>query len=314
MAGREESGLVLLADSHCHTHLTMDELSSKVKGRTQKAAHAQISFPSLCIYRDIDVGMCYITQFLVFVSLCSINTGNGKTAILMSDSRSLQEGSYLSLSYRINKHYAYLHQYEMIFLQYPCLSKAIRTTSGIAQSSHPATLNRKHCVCAIHETYGARAAPWCKILAINSTLHSNPDIEWLLYIDSDAFVQNMAQPLDSAFLSTTSDVTLTFNFPWTWKPANSGIMFIHNTPASRGIFEEWWNVKSSKNMIHDFEQSVLPTMLSKYPSSFSVLKLRTFVVGRHRVPKNQTFVHVGSGQKHRRIAIMRSHIQEHNIP
>ena len=83
--------------------------------------------------------------------------------ILMSDSCSLDQFGYHQLSHAINSHYARLHNYRFLYVPTPCLPN---------QQGNNNNTSMKQCIACIHPIYGGRAPPWCKLLALNETLHA----------------------------------------------------------------------------------------------------------------------------------------------
>ena len=91
---------------------------------------------------------------------------------------------------------------------------AINTTTTTTSPSP------KTCVACVHPIHGGRAAPWCKLLAIrnlmdecsssstdtttaaaaatqNTTNTTASSIEYIVYLDSDAFVNQLDTPIST---------------------------------------------------------------------------------------------------------------------
>ena len=194
-------------------------------------------------------------------------TKHRRTMILMSDSRSLhQTNDYHSLAYAINAHYAQQHGYRLRFYQTPCQPSTTSTTDSKKNN------NTKDCIACTHSEFGGRMSPWCKLLAVNDTLHRYKDqIDRVVYMDSDAFVQNLQEPFQEVYFQKT--LAMFWNKPWAG--VCSGIQFWQNNDLARRMIAAWWNTNTSFHMRHDYEQSAFrqrnsPLMI-KYASHIYVI-------------------------------------------
>ena len=92
------------------------------------------------------------------------------TMLLMSDSRPLDQYGYHQLAYRINAEYARRHGYRIRFVHTPCMAN-IPNTTATSRMNDPEDLATKQCIACVHPVHGPRMAPWCKLRAINDTMH-----------------------------------------------------------------------------------------------------------------------------------------------
>mmetsp|Transcript_15252 Transcript_15252/g.27721 ORF Transcript_15252/g.27721 Transcript_15252/m.27721 type:complete len:139 (+) Transcript_15252:2148-2564(+) len=90
------------------------------------------------------------------------------TMIVMTDSRSLEVDDYHKLAYTINSHYAKIHGYTIRDVQTPCLEQ-LDADKRVRDNGDE--LPKKTCIDCIHPKCGGRMTPWCKIKAINDTMH-----------------------------------------------------------------------------------------------------------------------------------------------
>ncbi len=179
-----------------------------------------------------------------------------KVIIVMSDSRALDQvpTDYHKIAFEINRLYAERHGYSLQFTRTPCVQGQV--------SKGP-----KVCTSCEHPVLGPRATPWCKLLAINKTLHENMDANWVIYMDSDAIFYNHFLPVDWVYMAAPRQSTLItlYNFPWPFLTSRNkmlgctGVQFWRNTPTARRIVQEWWDIPGFEkyNHEHDFEQSAL---------------------------------------------------------
>ena len=215
------------------------------------------------------------------------------TILLMADSRSLDVDDYHRLALIINAHYAKLHNYSIHFVHTPCLNND--------DDNKP-----KECIACHHSQHGGRMTPWCKILAINETLHqfynyhhhqqldSSNIIEQqqllrIVYLDSDAIVRRLDQPLPGSYFAKTLNL---FANPKDLVPCTGIQMWhIHTTTTytqARDMMTAWWESTGGSmlneqkqldanyyNTHHDYEQSVFHDFNSKlrhYSSAIHVIR------------------------------------------
>ena len=227
--------------------------------------------------------------------------------LLMSDSRSLTTSGYHQLAFRINRHFARRHGYEIQFVQTPCLGAAgAASDSGETSEASQAKLllhdddvstsssstdnledktrmeqvvggggapgeveDSKLCAACRHPTHGLRAAPWCKLLVLNATLHARPEVSHVFYLDSDVYVNKLTSPLDFVSLGKTGSLSLFYNYPYEKgsRFACSGLQLWRNGAQAKQMLQEWWDWgprasgagrnDANTNFRHDFEQAAL---------------------------------------------------------
>ena len=185
-----------------------------------------------------------------------------KVIIIMSDSRSLNDTGYHTLSYKINARYAELHNYSIHFVHTPCMKPSKST---------------KKCIGCVHASLGERMVSWCKLLVVNRTLHEYPDHNYFLYLDSDAIVSTR-DPLPLHYWNKT--LNMFYNFPWPrLSPACAGIQLWKRTPMTLPILNNWWNTDVHRyNTQHDFEQAVLRTVFwRRFRKHINVIQEKTLV-------------------------------------
>jgi hypothetical protein len=219
---------------------------------------------------------------------------NATTLLVMSDSRGLEVAGYHRLSFQINSRYAALHaDMALVFVHTPCL--------GGKASTHR-SLPPKDCVACFHKQYAGRAAPWCKLAALDAVMEAYPMVVHFVYIDSDAFV-NTKEPLPSTYF--TSSLNVFYNYPWDdTSPGCSGIMFWKAGPEARRILREWWDTPGY-NMDHPYEQSVFETSFwERNRASIHVIREITLAS-----EDNQNFQHVASYRSSERESLMKAALQ-----
>lgn len=228
-----------------------------------------------------------------------------RTMILMSDSRALnRRNDYHTWAYAINAHYAHLHGYRIRYYQTPCIPDD-RPRSKQADA--------KNCIACRHPEFGPRMSPWCKLVAINNTLHRYKDeIDRLVYLDSDAFVQNLPEPLPDHYFHKT--LGMFWNKPW--PGVCSGIQFWHNSELGRQVIAAWWNSKTSFHLRHDYEQSVFrqrdSPLLQNYGSHLHVIQ-EDVRENRVELQNNPFFRHITRKKENARLHRMMAFARRHNV-
>jgi len=197
------------------------------------------------------------------------------------------------------------------------IRKILNSTPGPAKHTDRNKLNHN----CIHHKLGPRSAPWSKLLAIHQKMQEGYDR--IVYIDSDALFNRRDMSLDDFLLASSSTLgvlreahlTLTYNYPWTRKPANSGFMIWKNTNRAHEILHTWWNTNAGKyHFEHDYEQYVLnATFLSKnkkseFKNDIAIIPAITFQERRR-----QFLRHVGSTQKQLRVLRFRQALSKLNL-
>jgi len=209
-----------------------------------------------------------------------------RVMIVMFDSRSPCQRpiEYHQLSAKINAHYARRHGYGFLYFSTPCPE----STNNITD------VESKTCTPCSHPLHGPRASPWCKLPAINYTMHAYKTVEYIVYVDSDSVFHSQSIPVDwvyDPFLNQFDKPVLTLfnNHPWTKYTSRgnemgcSGIMFWRNNERARILLQEWWDfdVMFLWNKHHPYEQQALHELIEirKYdmdPSLIQVLDISAF--------------------------------------
>jgi hypothetical protein len=203
-------------------------------------------------------------------SYCSdpvnVSAAGSSVMIVMYDSRSpcQRPVDYHQLSAKINAHYARLHGYGFLYLNTPCQKL----------TTYPNSVNSKTCTPCSHPVHGPRASPWCKLPAINYTMHAYRDVEYIVFIDSDAVFYTQSVPVDWVYERRLEQVdtpvlALFNNYPWRLFSSRghelgcSGIMFWRNTERARSFLQEWWDFDcmSVWNREHPYEQQCLHELI-----------------------------------------------------
>jgi len=230
------------------------------------------------------------------------------TMIIMSDSRSLDHLDYHTLAYTINSHYAKLHGYHMRFVHTPCLEH--RAEDRVKQDEEVT----KRCIACIHEDWGGRMAPWCKLKAINDTMHRYGSfVDRFVYIDSDAFVAQLEAPFKEEYFR--EPLNMFWNKPWSSPPVCTGIQFWQNSDMSQKMIDAWWNSNTGGyNLRHDYEQSVFRfknSTIAQYVGHIGIIEEN--VRENKQMDKVPFFRHITIKRKNERFKRMAAFMTEHNI-
>ena len=231
------------------------------------------------------------------------------TMLIMSDSRSLDQYDYHSLAYTINNHYATRHGYLMRFVHTPCSKTMAKYTSK--EDEEPT----KRCIACFHHKWGGRMAPWCKLTAINDTMHRYGDfVHRFVYIDSDAFVARLDSPFKEQYFR--KPLNMFWNKPWNSPPVCTGIQFWQNTAESLEMLDAWWNSDAGAyNTRHDYEQSVFRFENSSAAQHVSKIGIIEENVRENKyMDKDPFFRHITIKKNNERTKRMQSFMVEHNIP
>lgn len=208
------------------------------------------------------------------------------TVIVMSDSRPLSTNGYHALSYQVNAKYASLHNYTITFVHTSCMKQASST---------------KECIACVHPIHGERTTPWCKLVAINRTMHAYPTHTRFVYMDSDAIISS-SDPLPSYYWKQT--LNMFYNFPWTYVRACTGIQFWKRSGSSESILRAWWDTRSKYNTKHDYEQSVLKSdFWHNFKHDIHIIQEKTLVY-----EPGQRFRHIAHNAAAHRMAILYHHL------
>ena len=150
------------------------------------------------------------------------------------------------------------------------------------------TKNYKTCMACSHPVHGPRASPWCKLPAINHTMHAHMDVEYIVFMDSDAVFYTQSFPVSWVYDLQSERVdapflTLFNNNPWPAFSSRgkelgcSGIMFWRNTERARTFLQEWWDFDCLNvwNREHPYEQKSLHELIEarEYDMDNSLVQL-----------------------------------------
>lgn len=236
------------------------------------------------------------------------NDNDLKTMIIMSDSRPLHQLDYHALAYTINAYYAKRHGYLIRFVQTPCLEYSAEDR---VKHDEEAT---KRCVACIHEDWGGRTAPWCKLKAINDTMHRfGSFVDRFVYIDSDAFVAQLDVPFKEEYFQ--KPLNMFWNNPWNSPPVCTGIQFWQNNDMSHKMIDAWWNSNTGEyNLRHDYEQSVFRfknSTIARYVSHIGII--RENVRENKQMDKDPFFRHITIKKNKERFKRMEAFMSKHKI-
>lgn len=116
-----------------------------------------------------------------------------------------------------------------------------------------------------HEQYGPRHASYCKVVGLGDALNGGHD--WVVFLDSDAFIANASLPLPELISSFGGDLKgnrddadgsahgfFGWDWPYTLGP-NMGFIALRNTLPMRSLVRDWWNLHpGSFSNSHPYEQ------------------------------------------------------------
>lgn len=249
----------------------------------------------------------FVKSTNLLVSASSDETASLETMILRSDSRPLDQYDYHQLAYTINARYAKLHGYQIRFFHTPYL---INGTNANDVVKYPA----KQCVACIHPTAGGRMTPWCKLKAINDTMHRySQEVDRIVYIDSDAFVNRLDSPLKDEYFDKPLSM---FVNNGEYMPC-SGIQLWQNNDKSREMGAAWRDSNNTAfNTAHDYEQSVFrernTKLMRNYWSQVGIIR-ESIRENRKEMGKNAFFRHITRKKDDARLERMKAFIQRNNI-
>ena len=234
------------------------------------------------------------------------------TMIIMSDSRSLDQYDYHALAYTINSHYAKLHNYLIRFVHTPCFTKSAEELTNKEQTADEEPTKR--CIACYHHEWGGRMAPWCKLLAINDTMHRYANIvDRFVYIDSDAFVARLDYPFNEHYFR--KPLNMFWNHPWNSPPVCTGIQFWRNATESFEMIDAWWNSNGGiYNTRHDYEQSVFRFKTSNIYQYVSKIGIIEENVRENKYMDDKPFFrHITIKKEKERLKRMEAFMVEHDI-
>jgi hypothetical protein len=163
--------------------------------------------------------------FMLAVASSGVAVRNGKVAIVMTDTNEpelfhwakdgcnveKQQVDYMHLgvatmTYYANLKYARAHGYDLLFYRLQ--------GEGCA--------NYKCGAGCFHHRWGARHPSYCKVAALGAALASGS--EWVVYVDSDAYFNNDAPPLEALLRKygasdlSAADIFFGWDHPYTLGP------------------------------------------------------------------------------------------------
>lgn len=131
---------------------------------------------------------------------------------------------------------------------------------------------------------------WIKVRIIQQLLQERPDLEYIMWLDSDAVVHDRAKPIESLFETGGPDFLISY-CPWnknhTDHVLNVGVFVIRVTPQTKRLVNDWFACYKKERWTHtkgewktdgewagdDYEQGSFNTMiLPKYEK----------IIGKHQ--------------------------------
>lgn len=215
----------------------------------------------------------------------------GRVALLMSDTREpkLQQwaagrctvprevaGNYgvdlLSLTYLLNAHYAQKHGYDLFYYRLLQDQAAADTNGSIG---------------CRHQKWGPRHPSYCKVAVIGHLLRRvgrSSDYDWIVFLDSDAFISPNATALSLPKLlrayGARPRMTAYFgwDYPYSLGP-NMAFIAMRNTRLARDLVNLWWNLDPSTfSLEHPYEQHLMQWIIihtRRFRSQLQTLHLHT---------------------------------------
>eukprot|EP00966_Prymnesium_polylepis_P127297 2944009-Prymnesium_polylepis.1 len=170
-----------------------------------------------------------------------------------------QSADLITLTYFLNVEYARANGYDLIFYR----------------SQRDASCAKNSTKCEVgcrHPTWGARHPSYCKLAGLGDALRRG--YEWVVYLDSDAFVANLTLPLPKLLQAYGADADAAEGAPsathhgffgWDWPYTlgpNMGFMALRNTAEVRRMMSTWWNLFAGPYSIeHPMEQHTMQWQL-----------------------------------------------------
>ena len=194
-----------------------------------------------------------------------------RVLVLMADSRSLLDAadSEFALSAYINYQYTRLHPN----MHFRCYRYQFNHSMLPAAEQTQDPKMGRYCFNSPLGQY--RSASWCKLQAIYHAVQTETEVDYILFMDSDAVISNYAQPFDhflgavdslprdcnaSSFAEPSSPCSFLFfdNRPWSNVEPNAGVWMLKRSSLAERVLRSWWNDDNpTMNAKHDFEQSSL---------------------------------------------------------
>ena len=165
-----------------------------------------------------------------------------------------------------------------------------------------------------HERLGARASPWCKILAMHDTLSRGSSADggatergagsfiysYVVWIDSDILIHDLSRSVPhllSAFSHPTKRAFRTpayawFATDWPWQPTdvNTAFFILSNSSHALQLLADAWSAPSGQafNTRHKFEQEAFQHVVGSRIASGEVRLLHNW---RHMTDLNQSNIY-----------------------
>ena len=112
----------------------------------------------------------------------------------------------------------------------------------------------------------ARAAPWCKILALRAAL-AEESVEVAVFVDSDAWLRT--DGADDRLRATIAQFRMGVecawfanDAPWGHSRANTGLVLWRRSDACAALLAAWWRVDAAPTQPY-YEQSALNVLMQK---------------------------------------------------
>ena len=215
---------------------------------------------------------------------------NNRITVVMSDSRDitkLNDINYLRKVYAINKAYCEKNGYKLL---YYC-PESLRLFNL-------KLFRMLNIFCYSFKSHSFRSVHYTKIISCLKTLIDFPNIEYLVYIDSDCIFYNHNVLLENYIrkLDLSNKNILFFDDkPWSENRPSSGFFILKNNVDSIEFLKKWWEVNSTYYLKHPFEQAVLY-------NSYFINKIELINEWQFRLLSNNQFlfhVHNFNGNLHR---------------
>ena len=95
---------------------------------------------------------------------------------------------------------------------------------------------------------------WGKIFEINDIMHNDPTLDYIMWLDSDAFFINYDHDKFYNFINKYSEYSMIITNdmpPWEKNDFNAGSFIIKNDKIGRDIINEWITYYNSNNWTYE---------------------------------------------------------------
>ena len=164
----------------------------------------------------------------------------------------------ITLTYWLNVEYARTNGYDLLYYR----------SKRDASCGKSSTCD----VGCSHSRWGPRHPSYCKVAGLGDALHRG--YEWVVYLDSDAFIANSTLPLPQLLRAYGADADAAAGAPtasqhgffgWDWPYTlgpNMGFMALRNTAETRRMMATWWNLYAGDySLAHPMEQHTMQWQL-----------------------------------------------------